>query len=129
MKQVKFFCYMILFICSKTFTTILLIMRYLCPFDDQSKLITAYFSHIRELYNLELRKPIKMVFKLTELHLWKNQMLNYLICFQESTINALAYYSSHGYAKFKETSDVLQIIRDWFNTVYVKSAFSGGKKR
>ena len=106
----------------------------MCPsVDDQFKLITANFSHIRELYNLELGKPIKMAFKLTDKVLRPSSLEKTNVkladsCFHESTINA-AYYSSHGYAKFKETAEVLQIIRDWFNTVNVKSAFSGQKNR
>ena len=75
-----------------------------------------------------------MAFKLTDTVLSPSSLekINVKLadsCFHESTINALAYYSSHGYAKFKETAEVLQIIRDWFNTVNVKSAFSGQKYR
>ena len=105
-------------------------MKYLCPsVDDQLKSITANFSHIRELYNLELGKHIKMAFKLTDKVLRPSSLEKTNVkladsCFHESTINALAYYSSHGYAKFKETAEVLQIIRDWFNTVNVKYAWA-----
>ena len=50
-------------------------------------------------------------------------------CFHESTINALRYYSTRGYSSFADTATFLQIIRDWFNVVNVKSLFSGQKNR
>ena len=49
--------------------------------------------------------------------------------FHESTINALRYYANHGHPEFKGTADVLQIIRNWFNTVNVRSEFEGQRTR
>ena len=45
-------------------------------------------------------------------------------CFHESTIYALKYYAKHGYDSFSETADILQIFRNWFNAVNVKSLYS-----
>ena len=50
-------------------------------------------------------------------------------CFHESTINALRFYSTQGYPSFKGTAAFLEIIRNWFNVVNVKSQFSGQKSR
>ena len=46
--------------------------------------------------------------------------------FHESTINALKYYASHGYNHFDDSA---KIIRDWFNTLNVKSIDYGVRKR
>ena len=48
--------------------------------------------------------------------------------YHESTINVLNYYSNHGYPDFKETADFLSIIRNWFNTVNVKSSYHVQKR-
>ena len=49
--------------------------------------------------------------------------------FHESTINALKYYASHGYPHFQGTATFAQYIRDWFNTINVKSKDYGKRKR
>ena len=50
-------------------------------------------------------------------------------CFHESTIHGLKYYSKHGFENFSETAEVLQIFRNWFNAVNVKSLFSDQRAR
>ena len=50
-------------------------------------------------------------------------------CFHESTINALRYYSNHGYSKFFENAEVLQIFRTWFNATNVKSLYTGQRTK
>ena len=49
--------------------------------------------------------------------------------FHESTINALKYYVSHGYHHFDDSTRFTKIIRDWFNTLNVKSTDYGARKR
>ena len=49
--------------------------------------------------------------------------------FHESTINALKYYASHGYNHFDDLASFTKIIRDWFNTLNVKSIDYGVRKR
>ena len=49
--------------------------------------------------------------------------------FHESTINALPYYADHGYEHFKDSAAYDKVIRDWFNTVNVKSTDYGTLKR
>ena len=49
--------------------------------------------------------------------------------FHESTINALKYYASHGYNHFNDLASFTKIIRDWFNTLNIKSIAYGVRKR
>ena len=46
-------------------------------------------------------------------------------CFHESTIDALKYYAPRGYPEFSETAKVFKIIRNWFNSVNIKSPYDG----
>ena len=45
--------------------------------------------------------------------------------FHSSTINALIYYSSHGYPEFNYTADFLTIVRNWFNMMNVQTFYHG----
>ena len=104
---------------------------FVCPtFDGTNSEIEASFDHVVQVYNLELSMPIKLAHKLTDkvldpstLEKTNVQLANSF--FHESTINALRYYANHGHPEFKGTADVLQIIRNWFNTVNVRSEFEG----
>ena len=49
--------------------------------------------------------------------------------FHESTINALRYYASRGYPHFEVTANFAKIVRDWFNTINVKSKDYGTRTR
>jgi len=90
----------------------------------------ASFLHIKNLYDIEIGKPLKLAHKLNE------KVLNPAVIertslkladsvFHESTINGLLYYSTNGYLQFKETALFLRIIRIWFNVLNVKSLFYG----
>ena len=50
-------------------------------------------------------------------------------CIHESTSHGLKYYSKHRFENFSETAEVLQIFRNWFNTVNVNSLFSDQRAR
>ena len=99
-----------------------------------SNIFQANFAHIRQLCDLELGKPVKGAHKLNDkvLNPYTSEKTSVKFAdavFHESTINTLIYYSEHGYAEFLGTAKFLQIIRDWFNTMNVKSAYNGQKTR
>ena len=50
-------------------------------------------------------------------------------CFHESTIKALEYFRDHGYPHFSPTAEILQVIRNWWNIMNVKSRYIGINKR
>ena len=93
---------------------------FICPsFTLENEFLSGNFAHIRELYELELGKPIKMAYRLSDrvLNPASIERTNVSLadaCFHESTINALKYYANHGFPNFLQTANVLQIFRDWF---------------
>ena len=112
-------------------------VHFKCPLMDPhetKKELSPSFSVLRELYELEKSKSSKMAHKLNEKVLnpkpiEKTNVKLADAAFHESTINALKYYSSRGYEHFEDTAIFLQYIRDWFNTVNVKSSDYGKRKR
>ena len=99
-------------------------------FGTTEKILQANFGHIRQLHDLEFGKPVKMGYKLNDkvlnpCSLEKTSVKLADSLFHESTINALNHYSKHGYPEFQGTANFLQIIRDWFNTMNVKTAYHG----
>ena len=106
-----------------------------CPkFKEDEDNFVACFSHIEELYKIESTKPVKLAYKLTDkvLHPSTIERVNVQLSdslFHESTINALQFYSRHGYPEWAATSRFLQIVRDWWNIVNCRSRFLGQKKR
>ena len=96
--------------------------------------LQANFSHVKQLYALELGKPIKLAYRLSDKVLnpatiERTDVSLANACFHESTIHALKYYSKHGLENFSETAEVLQIFRNWFSAVNVKSLFSDQRAR
>ncbi len=93
----------------------------------------ASFLHLEQLYNLELGKPIKMAYKLSDkvLHPTNIEKTNVLLAdslFHESTIAGLRFYAEE-FPDWKYTADFLQVVRNWWNILNVKSAFIGTRKR
>ncbi len=93
----------------------------------------ASFLHLEQLYNLELGKPIKMAYKLSDkvLHPTNIEKTNVLLAdslFHESTIAALRYYTEE-FPDWRYTADFLQVVRNWWNILNVKSVFLGTRKR
>ena len=91
------------------------------------------FLHIEQLYNLELGKPVKMAYKLSDkvLHPTNIEKTNVLLAdslFHESTIAALRFYTEE-FPDWRYTADFLQVVRNWWNILNVKSAFIGTRKR
>ena len=108
-----------------------------CPLMDEeqmNKTIHPSFSHLRELYDIEKGRPEKLAYKLTEkvLHPQVMEKTNVKLAdsaFHESTINALNYYSLHGYSHFHDSALFAKTIRDWFNTLNVMCLDYGKRKR
>ena len=80
---------------------------FLCPsFTDEDGELHGDFSHIKHLYN----------------HIKSHKAFIQFI-------QALKYYANNGFESFSETADVLQIFRNWFNAVNVKSLYSAQRTR
>ena len=93
-------------------------------------MLQANFAHIHQLNDLESTKVVKMAHKITD------KVINQIIiektnvhladaCFHNSTINALRYYAKNGYPHSTETAEVLQIMRNWWDIMNVKSLLTG----
>ena len=109
-----------------------------CPsfpnIENTHEIISPTFSHLKELYLLEKGRNKKFAYKLTDkvLHPKPIEKTNVKLAdaaFHESTTNALRYYSSRGYSHFKPTAIFIQVIRDWFSTINVKSTDYGKRTR
>ena len=88
---------------------------------------------MKELYQLELGKPLKLAHKLTERVLAPKSIekCNVMLAerfFHESTIAALEHYSS-GHPGWNQTAQFLRIIRTWWNVVNVRRPSIGYRKR
>ncbi len=93
----------------------------------------ASFLHLEQLYNLELGKPLKMAYKLSDkvLHPTNIEKTNVLLAdslFHESTIAGLRYYTEE-FPEWRYTADFLQVVRNWWNILNVKSVSIGTRKR
>ena len=105
-----------------------------CPSLVEGGNLHASFDHLNELYDIELGKSVRMAYKLSDKMLRPTSIEKTDVgladsCFHESTINALRYYSNHGYSKFFETAEVLQIFRTWSNATNVKSLYAGQRTK
>ena len=94
----------------------------------------ALFAHIAHLYNMELGKPVKLAYKLSEkvlnpTNIEKTNVLLADSCFHESTIAGLRFYANNGYPEFADTANFLYVIRSWWNILNVKTPTLGSQKR
>ncbi len=101
-------------------------------FDDEEEL-HGHFRHLEELYELELGKPAKLAYKLTEkvLHPSAIERTNVKLAdavFHDSTISALEFYSGN-HPEWGKTAKLLKLIRHWWNIVNVKTPHHGDRKR
>ena len=91
-------------------------------------------KHIEELYNLELGKPVKYAYKLTDkvLHpmpIEKTKVALADALFHESTINALNYYAENAdKPQWKNTAHFLQPVRTFWDICNVQSPYIGKRK-
>jgi hypothetical protein len=102
--------------------------------DDDDNVLHARFSHLKELYELELGLPEKKAYKLNDKMMnptstEKQSVQLATACFHDSTIKGLQYYAKKGHPEFADTSAFLQIIRNWFDVINVKSKYQGQKSK
>ena len=91
------------------------------------------FAYLKELYNIELGKAQKLTYKLSHkvLHPQSIDKTNVKLSgavFHESTANGLDYYAANGYPHFKDTAEFVNIVKNWFNCVKVKTPDYGIRK-
>jgi len=82
-----------------------------------SQIVNASFSHLEDLFNLELGKPVKMAHKLSDkvLHPSNIECTNVQLAdslFHDSTISALKFYAHEpcGEKSWEDTAYFLQLI-------------------
>ncbi len=108
-------------------------------FDCFDKILTAKYKHVEDLYAFELTKPVKLAHKLSHkvLHPSTIEKTNVQLAdsfFHESTINALIFYAKEQLPDgpstdgWLETSKFMQLVRQHWNIVNVKSCLLGQKK-
>lgn len=98
-------------------------------FQDFSKTKKASFGNIRNLYKNELSQVAKKAYKLNDKTVFPNNLERQNVnlaenVFHDSTIAALNCYN-----EYIETSQFLQIIKNWWSIVNVKSVIKGKLKR
>ncbi len=94
----------------------------------------AQFRHLEHLYNLELGKPVKIAYKLSDkvLHPTNIEKTNVLLAdsiFHESTIAGLRFYAKEGNPEWNDTANFLHAVRNWWNILNVKNRNLGFRKR
>ncbi len=94
----------------------------------------AKFNHLELLYNLELGKPVKIAYKLSDkvLHPTNIEKTNVLLAdslFHESTIAGLRFYAKEGHKEWEDTANFLHVVRNWWNILNVKKRSLGFMKR
>jgi hypothetical protein len=104
-----------------------------CPdFDDQK--VQPNFQHIKDLYEKELRKPVKIAHKLVQKVISPRpiERCNVMLAerlFHESTIAGLEFYVTRGHPEWEKTANFLRLIRNWWNIVSVRTLSIGPRKR
>ena len=78
--------------------------------EPSEEIFEAKFSHVKDIFHIELGKSIKMAHKLNDKVLNPSvlEKTNVKLAdslFHHSTINALTYYSFHNFPEFKSTAD------------------------
>ena len=103
--------------------------------NEESSVKMAYNISEQVLHpQVNEESSVKMAYKISEqvLHPQVNEESSVKMAeavFHESTINALKYYASRGYNHFDDSASFTKIIRDWFNTLNIKSIDYGVRKR
>lgn len=103
---------------------------FVCPpiTTDESNEFTPNFGDIRDVYNVEMSKPLRIAHKLSlnvlnPKSIEKTSMKYASAIFHESTINGLRYYSKTETAQFLE-----MVLRAW-NIMNVRTPYIGRAKR
>lgn len=102
------------------------------PFEGQN--VTPCFNHVKELYELELTKPVKISHKLIQKVLTPRpiERTNVMLAdrfFHESTIAGLEFYSGRGHPEWQGTANFLKLVRKWWDIMIVKTTGLGKRKR
>ena len=104
-----------------------------CPnFGDMP--VSPSFNYIVELYNIELSKPIKMAYQLSDECLnpqpiEKTKVGLAVRVFSESTKNAMTYYVKIGHSVWQGTLNFFTLVAKWWKLLNVKSRSKGIRKR
>jgi len=105
------------------------------PFENDGMPFKACFQHLIDLFKLEMGKPAKMAYKLSDkvLHpkpIEKTNVSLAVAIFDPSTIAAMEYYSKHlCLPEWKGTCRFLKIVLQWWQIVNVKNPCTGIHKR
>ena len=112
---------------------------FVCPkFADSGEILPnmyPMFDHIKKVHELEMGNPVKYAHKLSDkvinpLALEKTNVSLATAVFDESTTNALKHFSKlDGFQGMADTAEFLQIIKNWWDVLNVKSVFKGKHKR
>ncbi len=107
-----------------------------CPaFEEGEEDIVADINHLHDLYKLELGKPAKKAFRLTDKVLNPQPIERTKVSladafFHETTIAALEWYAEFGNKpEWEKTAQFLKLIRKWWNIVNVRTLYNGQMKR
>ena len=108
-------------------------LQFICP-DFCGISMSANFQFIKDLYNLECGKPIKMAFKVNGrcLNPQPIERVNVNLAasvFDESMINAMQWYSEHGYPGWSSTVNFMTLVRKWWLKANVKTLNASEAKR
>ena len=104
-----------------------------CPnFGDMP--VSPNFNDIVELYNIDLSKPIKMAYQLSDECLnpqpiEKTKVGLAVRVVSESTINAMTYYVKNGHSEWQGTLNFLTLVAKWWKLLNVKSRSKGIRQR
>ena len=99
-------------------------------FNDASGFKTADFDHLVKVFQLEEKKPVKLAYKLSHRVLFPGPIERQSVqlasaVFNDSTLQALRYYSTHGHPELQPTSEFVSIVLWWFKLINAKSTFQG----
>ena len=107
-----------------------------CPaFEEGEEEIVADISHLHELYKLELGKPAKKAYRLTDKVLNPQPIERTKVSladafFHETTIASLEWFAEfEKKPEWAKTARFLKLIRKWWNIVNVRTMYNGQMKR
>ena len=103
-------------------------------FPHEEDFITAKFSHIKELFHMEVGAPLKLAHKLTNdclcpTNIQRSSFKIFAAVFHESTVNALKYYVANGHSEWRGTQIFVDLIHKLACIVNVKTPCVGFQKR
>ena len=104
--------------------------------DDERSRSISYptFQHVIQLHNLEMGETVKYAHKLSDkvinpLALEKTDVSLAVSLVTDSTIGGLYHFSKKGFPAFADTAEFLQIVKNWWDILNVKSLSKEKNKR